>query len=125
MKRKMISFLTSLLVVTCILSISACSFVFPFFEKKEGNENEDTFTAFVAHTEANLVVIKVETAEKDVTLMQVMNALQEKEELSFAVSEGMINAINGVSNDTVTWAHFWALYTSDSELSNTEWGTVE
>ena len=70
------------------------------------------------------VVITVLTQQnlKDATLIDCMNQLLDKNELSFSVENGMITKINGTKNGTNS---YWMLYTNDTENSNTAWGTYE
>lgn len=119
MKRKIISFFTLLLALVCMFCASACV--------KNGNSApEGAIEASVVKTEESLVVIKVERAEENVTLVQVMNYLQDKNEMTFTIGvDGMVSGVNGKANDTTDWQPFWYLYTSDAEMSNAEWGTVE
>lgn len=56
------------------------------------------------------------------TLLDYMDYLQSKEELSFTVDDGMVTSINGKSN---TSNSYWMLYTSDSENANYDWGTYD
>ncbi len=73
-------------------------------------------------TDGEFVVITVEKAEENTTLLDYMNALQEKDELSFAIEHGMVTSIGDKANTTNC---YWMLYTSDEENSNSAWGTVE
>lgn len=70
------------------------------------------------------IVIEVEETDGKATLLDVMNELQEEEKISFTVVSGMVTSINGKAN-TADFSGCWMLYTSDSEMANTEWGTVE
>ena len=58
---------------------------------------------------------------KQISLMDVMQLLQEEEKLAYVVVDGMVTEMEGVAN---TSNSYWMLYT-DHELSNTEWGTAE
>lgn len=60
----------------------------------------------------------------DLLLIDYMQTLKEKEGLEFAISDGMITSINGIDNPA-DYSSCWMLYTSDPELSNSAWGTVE
>ena len=68
------------------------------------------------------VVITVENASQDQTLLSYMQALQEEGTLLFTVSDGMVIKINGTAN---AGASYWMLYTTDTENANTSWGTYE
>ena len=119
MKRKTIySFLTFVLALAFGLCAIAC------FGKDDSASN-GTLRASVVQSEEGFVVIKVDSVEGEVTLVQVMDYLQDEGELSFVIgSDGMVNEINGQVNNTVIWTPFWYLYTSDEEMSNTQWGTA-
>lgn len=72
--------------------------------------------------EAEDVVITVENASQNQTLLSYMQTLQDSGELSFTINDGFITKINGTAN---TVSSFWMLYTTDAEHSNTSWGTYE
>ena len=61
-------------------------------------------------TDGEFVVIAVEKAEENTTLLNYMNALQEKDELSFTIENGMVTSIGDKANTT---NFYWMLYTSD------------
>ena len=109
MKRKISYLLTFIFVAFTAVFAVACN---------KGGEAK----AVVLSSTENQLVIRVHTTEGNATLTDVMTALQEEGELSFTVTGGMVTAINGKSN---TASDFWMLYTSDTEMSNTEWGTVD
>ena len=69
-----------------------------------------------------MVAIKVEKAEDNAMLIEVMEYLQEENALAFEVSGGMVTSINQKANGA---NEFWMLYTSDTEMANTAWGTYE
>lgn len=73
-------------------------------------------------TDGDFVVIKAEKVEENTTLLQYMNALQEKGELSFTVENGMLTSIGDKKNTTKS---YWMLYTSHSEFASEEWGVVD
>ena len=85
---------------------------------------EPTLKATVQTTET-AVAITVVDEEGDPTLLMAMEILQEEGKLTFTKdATGMITSINGKEN-AADWSASWMLYTSDDELSNTEWGTIE
>ena len=88
-------------------------------QKDEGNAK-----AVVVECTADMLVIQVEDVEGEVVLLSVMQTLQEEEKLSFEIVGGMITEINGKAN-AVDYSSCWMLYTSDAELDNTEWGTLQ
>ena len=59
----------------------------------------------------------------DMLLIDYMERMRE-EGLEFTVSDGMIVSINGIDNPA-DYSSCWMLYTSDAEMSNSTWGTVE
>ncbi|MBQ7948491.1 MAG: hypothetical protein IJ284_01900 [Clostridia bacterium] len=123
MKRKLISFLLALM--TCF-GFASCDFISSLF----GSETETSASlsaeeelAAVEETGEDMVAIRVLKAEENQKLVDIMKYLREKEALSFTTdASGMVNAINGKANPA-DWSYCWMLYTSDGELSNTEWGT--
>ena len=112
MKRKLYSLFT--LILGFLLSTVV------FF----GCDSSGEAQASVVEQISTMVVIKVENVENESTLMNVMEALKAEGELSFTVVNGMIKEINGTSNPA-DFSSCWMLYTSDSEMANSEWGTVE
>lgn len=54
--------------------------------------------------------------------LEYMDVLQNANELTYEIKDGMIVALNGKANTTNS---YWMLYTSDSEHANSEWGTAE
>ena len=109
MKRKIGYLLTFIFMAFTAVFFVAC------------NKGGEAKSEVLSSTETQLV-IRVNTAEGNATLTDVMTALQEEGELSFTIMGGMITEINGKSN---TASDFWMLYTSDADMSNTEWGTVD
>ena len=75
--------------------------------------------------EENRVVILVEETDGKATLLNCMESLaEENAAFTYTMEGGMITEINGKKN-AVDFSSCWMLYTSDAEMSNTEWGTVE
>ena len=68
------------------------------------------------------VVIVVENATQEQTLLSHMQDLQEEGQLSFTLKNGMVTKMNGTSNSTNS---FWMLYTTDTENANSACGTYE
>lgn len=90
--------------------------------QKDGDDGKAQATIVEATNQ--MVVIQVGDVEEEITLLSVMENLQAEGKLSFVVVGGMITELNGISND-VDYDPCWMLYTSDVELSNQDWGTVE
>ena len=102
MKRKFVSLVPLVLAAFALLALAGC--------------HTSSVTADVD------VVIRA-TAEQDgMTLLAVMEELQEDGELSFTVSDGMITELNGTKQ---TLSSYWMLYTNDRENANEQWGTCE
>lgn len=77
--------------------------------------------ATVQATETEIAIL-VESVEGDATLIDVMTALQEEGKLNFTTNgQGMIQSINGKQN-AADWSEYWALYISDAELSDMNYG---
>ncbi|MBR6737259.1 MAG: hypothetical protein IKL82_02715 [Clostridia bacterium] len=64
------------------------------------------------------VVINVQKVEDNVSLASYMNSLEEYSNM-FVIENGMVMAINGLYNDTVSWTACWMLYTDDVDNSDT------
>ena len=58
------------------------------------------------------------------TLLSFMQASTLKGLMEFSLANGMVVSINGVEN-TSDYSKCWMLYTSDENMANTAWGTVE
>ena len=134
MKQKFIS----LWLLICCLAVSACSL--PFGEKESVSQAslpaesleetssiasiEEMKKAEVEKTTDTMVAIRVWKTEGEETLMTVMEALQEKGQMSFTVQAGMITSVNGKANPA-DFSSCWMLYTSDEEMSNAAWGEID
>ncbi len=80
----------------------------------------------IKDSETCIVIKTTEDAMKgkeDMLLIDYMELMRD-EGLEFTVSDGMIVSINGIDNPA-DYSSCWMLYTSDPELSNSTWGTVE
>ena len=73
-----------------------------------------------------VIDLKGVTVVEGMTLLDVMEDLKEKKELTFEMADGMITSINGTAN-AATYNPCWMLYTSDEDplVSNSAWGTYE
>ena len=58
------------------------------------------------------------------TLLSFMQASTLKGLLEFSITNGLVTSINGKEN-TADYSKCWMLYTSDENMANTAWGTVE
>lgn len=81
-------------------------------------------TAVVKESTETRVVISVNEAEENATLLSVMEKLQADEKLTFTLSGTMVTSVNGKEN-AADFSSCWMLYTSDTEMSNTNWGTID
>ena len=98
--KKLMKFTALLLAfVTLIACLTACT-------KPDNGTNE------------NVVVVTATNAADNVTL----DAHMIDSGVDFKVTNGMVTEINGKANTTNS---FWMLYTSDTENSNTAWGSYE
>lgn len=113
MKRKIVN------VTTFILTVIMSVFVFASC-KTEGKVEQATL---VENTET-LLVIKVDKIKGEPTLLDAMECLQEQDQLSFTITDGMITGING-KNNAADYSACWMVYTSDDDFSNTAWGVFE
>ena len=114
MKRKINLFLTLCLSLMCALCLFAC-----------GKKDKSTLVCSLVESTETRVVISVTDAGKNCTLLDCMEKLKQSEEnFTFEYAGGMITSINGVVNP-VDFSKCWMSYTSDAEMANTAWGTVE
>ena len=112
MKRKFTSLISLILTAIC----AVCLFV--------SCNKEGTAKAEIVSKNETTVVIKINETEGFATLLDAMTYLKEAGELNFELTGGMVSSIEGKANPA-DWSACWMLYTSDDELSNTEWGTTE
>ena len=90
-----------------------------------GQSNGEAKTVVAVAKEENTVVIIVEELAGTATLLAVMEDLREEGKLTFAADlSGMVQSIEGKENPA-DWSACWMLYTSDEEMANTDWGTIE
>ncbi len=111
MKRIKIFFVSCILFIFCAFGFSACN---------KGGEVECTL---LSATDTQ-VVIRVDKSEGNAVLLNAMEKLQERGELRFSLSGGMVTAINGIENGA-NYNPCWMIYTSDSEMASTEMGSME
>ena len=112
MKRKLTTFITILLVLCISLfAITGCD-----------GEKSDVKAQILSSTQTT-VVIKITQTDGNATLLDAMEYLKEQNQLTYQKdAQNMIKAINGSQAGANS---FWALYTSDSEMANAEWGTFD
>ena len=126
MKRKLYSFLTLLCTIVLLCGCSLTGFIGKDDSSSvaSSTETEASVQASVVESTGTMVVLKVEKAEEDTTLIEVMELLKAENKLDYKITAGMASEINGVANPA-DFSSCWMLFTSDAELSNTAWGTVE
>lgn len=88
-----------------------------------GCDKEGTAKAEIVSKSDTMVVMKVNETEGFASLLDAMNYLKEEGKLTFELTGGMISSIEGKANPA-DWSACWMLYTSDTEMSNAEWGTI-
>lgn len=111
MKDKMQKVLSLMLVLVILAGLSACK------SEKLVIKDSDTYIVVKTTTQAM-------DGATDMTLMDYMTKLNEKGDLEFTISDGMITSINGIANPA-DYSSCWMLYTSDAENANASWGAVE
>lgn len=91
------------------------------------NSSVDSSTATSPYTIKSatdtMVAIEIHEASGE-NLLSVMEALQENNQLQYTIKNGMLSSINGKENPA-DFSSCWMLYTTDVEMSNTAWGTIE
>lgn len=119
MKRKLYSFLTLFLT----LFMSVCCFA----SCQKDGETKAVSLEYVSET---MIVMKITEAEENATALSALSKLKEEGAIDFvSVDSGFgayITSINGKEETSSgNSGYSWMLYTSDAELSSTEFGTVE
>ncbi len=108
---KRLSCLLAVLILACSLLLPGCK------EEPLVIKDSDTYIV-IKTTEESL------DGRTDMLLIDYMNELVQKGELTCTISDGMITSINGIENPA-DFSSCWMLYTSDTENANSGWGTVE
>ena len=108
---KRLSCLLAVLILSCSMLLAGCK------EEPLVIEDSDTYIV-IKTTEESL------NGRTDMLLIDYMNELVQKGELTCTIRDGMITSINGIENPA-DYSSCWMLYTSDVENANTGWGTVE
>ena len=117
--------MAGLIAAVCLAACSACALPF-------GNTTDEVSVSFTEEVKVATVESKSENAvairvleETDAKLLAVMQDLQADGQLTFTKDgQGMITSVNGKKN-AADWSACWMLYTSDTELSSTEWGSYD
>ncbi len=108
MKKLLLTFLT----VIFLFSALACS-------NNETHVIKETDKKIIITVSSEQMELKETT-----TLVEYMQSLKDDGELEFEIVGGMITSINGIANP-LDFSSCWMLYTNDTELSNSAWGTAE
>ena len=103
-------------LITALLVVITCFFAISCVKPTVVKSDEDTI---VITADSNYFAITDETK-----LIDYMNKLKADGLLDFVIADGMITAIAGKENPA-DFSSCWMLYTSDVEMSNAEWGTIE
>ena len=111
MKRKIVSLLLTFLSLFMV-AFAAC-------EKETGSPAWFGLEV-VSITETEVVFRGV--GNSNGWLSESMELLKKNGKLTYEISGGMVTSINGKANSA---NEFWMLYTSDTEMANTAWGTYE
>ena len=114
MKRKTVSIVSLLLALLFSLFAFACG---------QSNGQAKTVVS-VAATQEKLIALYCEETDGDDMLITAMNDLKAENKLQFEIVGGMVVSIGGLEN-AADYSACWMLYTTDKELSNSEWGVVE
>lgn len=110
-KRKILSLLLVVLSLFCLVSC-------------DQENNTGALGCEVVSVTDTRVVISVSEKDGSFTVLDCMEGLREEGNISYKISGTMVTEINGKAN-TADFSGCWMLYTSDAEMSNAEWGTVE
>lgn len=91
-----------------------------------GEQGGASVKASVTATE-DMVVVTIEETDGKATLIDAMETLKADGKLQYEISSGMVTSIGGKANETISVSegYSWMLYTSDAEMANVSWGTVE
>ena len=114
MKKQMKKSLACLMAVMLLLStivLSGC--------QSEPLVIKDSDTCIVIRTTQEVL-----EGNADMVLIDYMEKLVEKGELTCTISDGMVTSINGIENPA-DYSSCWMLYTSDADNANSAWGIVE
>lgn len=104
--KKFLSLAISIIAIVACFFISAC-------DKSPVTADENT--VFITASDESFDF-------ENKKLVDYMNHLQDKGELTFEISDGMVIKVNGKAQAN---GSYWMLYTDDAENSNEAWGTFE
>ncbi len=109
--KKPISFFLVIVTLLGVMTLASC--------KQEPLVIKDSDTCIVIKTTKEAL-----DGNTEMLLLDYMAELKEKGEIDYSVENGMITEINNIENPS-DFSKCWMLYTSDTENSNSAWGTVE
>ena len=104
-------------IIAIALSVVLCSFFGCSPKEPLVIKESDTYIVITVSNEQMDI-------KKNTTLVDYMNSLKNDGKLDFEIENGMVTSVNGIENPA-DWSSCWMLYTSDSDSSNTAWGTIE
>ena len=111
MRRIKLFLVSCMFVLLCAFGFAAC------------NKGGEVKATLLSATDTQ-VVIRIDETDGKGTLGNAMEQLKQEGAWTYTASGGMLLSINGKEN-AADYSSCWMLYTSDSEMSNTEWGTIE
>ena len=109
------------IVLILLVALCACN------QKEPTKINEPTTPATdssVINVSDTTIVLAPTSDYVGQTLLSFVQASTLKGLLEFSLTNGMVTSINGKEN-TADYSKCWMLYTSDANMANTAWGTVE
>ena len=113
--KRMVSFL---LLVVIGLSFAGC-FLAPKTSAPEGGMEY----TIVKSNGTRVEICVSDLGDAEWTLIDVMEKAKLEGELTYEISGGMVTSVEGTAN-AADFSSCWMLYTTDEEMSNTEWGTI-
>ena len=111
--RRCLSLVLAAVMLASVMALSSCEMLSSLFQKEP----------LVIYDSDTTIVIRCEETDGEKVLIDYMNELQAEGKLEFVVEDGMITSINGIENPA-DFSSCWMLYTSDTEMANSAWGTV-
>ena len=112
--RRCLSLVLIAVMLGSVMALSSCEMLAQLFQREP----------LVIFDSDTTIVIRCEETDGEATLADYMAKLKTAGEIEFTVENGMITSINGIENPA-DYSSCWMLYTSDSDFSSSEWGTVE
>lgn len=104
--KKLLTITLSILMLICSIPLFAC------------------YKPSTVTIDGDYVVITVNSknVSENATLKDYMDYLQKNNEIEYKINNGMMTSINNKQGNS---NQYWMLYTSDTENSNSAWGTCE